>query len=308
MPEVRWAHMYPDQLEAAFAARPLLWLPQGLCEPHGPHCTLGLDALKADAIAIRAAQAHGGIVAPVDSWHVHEIGGYADWAHLNAGSVSRSWLTALPPWHHYKTVCYQVRQAEQLGFHAAIFLTGHYGPNWQDLKTLLSWLQPHCACRLYGLPDFEVNQPGFHPDRPGEGGDHAGRVETSLLWHLQPHCVDITRLPPPDAPGPHFCMGRSAPDADPAVGARMVADEVAGLGRIADSLLAAWTGRPDGGADFRFTTYSDVEQVWHDHIRPRLGELLTLQHHWGGDRPACPPDSSWAANRTIPDLLANGWG
>ena len=28
--------------------------------------------------------------------------------------------------------------ADTLGFQAAILLTGHYGPNWQDLKTLLA--------------------------------------------------------------------------------------------------------------------------------------------------------------------------
>ena len=59
--EVRWERMFPDQLEAAFARSPILYLPYGMCEPHGPHNTLGLDALKAHALCCRAAETGGGM-------------------------------------------------------------------------------------------------------------------------------------------------------------------------------------------------------------------------------------------------------
>lgn len=49
MREVRWERMFPDELEAAFAAHPLVYFAYGLCEPHGPRNTLGLDTLKAPA-------------------------------------------------------------------------------------------------------------------------------------------------------------------------------------------------------------------------------------------------------------------
>jgi creatinine amidohydrolase/Fe(II)-dependent formamide hydrolase-like protein len=190
--EVRWERMFPDELERAFAAAPVVYFAYGLCEPHGPHNSLGLDTLKAHAIARRCAQAHGGLVAPPDYWHIHGLGGYSAWAARYVGEVERAWLTAVPPWQHFKNVCYHVRAADVLGFHAAILLTGHYGPNWRDLKTLLGLLQPHVGVRLFGLPDFEANQPGF--DRDGVStGDHAGKVETSLLWALEPDCVDISR-------------------------------------------------------------------------------------------------------------------
>ncbi|MCB0092230.1 MAG: creatininase family protein, partial [Caldilineaceae bacterium] len=101
------------------------------------------------------------------------------------------------------------RAVDALGFHAAILVTGHYGPNWEDLKTLLSILQPHFATRLYGLPDFEANQPGFDNDGRS-GGDHAGKVETSLLWALEPQCVDMSRMPVDETGAPHFAMGPDA--------------------------------------------------------------------------------------------------
>lgn len=296
--EVRWERMFPDELEQAFAACPVIYFPYGLCEPHGPHCALGLDALKAHSIACRAAQEHGGIVAPPDYWHIHEIGGYGAWAAENVGEVARTWLTAMPPWQHFKNVCYHLRAADALGFQAAIFLTGHYGPNWEDLKTLLRLAQPYVRARLYGLPDFEANQPGFDGD--GASGDHAGKVETSLLWALAPDSVDMSRLPEPDAPGaPHFAMGRNAPQADRRIGERMVDDEVGWLGRKAAELLAEYSQQSDPPPAMR--TFAQVETLWSDVILPRLPEFRTMQTGWEGDSPV-PSTSVWHANLPVPDF------
>jgi creatinine amidohydrolase len=173
--EVRWERMLPHELEAAFSATPAVYFTYGLCEPHGPQNALGLDGLKAHGLAVKAAKRHGGIVAPADFWHVHELGGYAIWAEREIGEA-RPWLTAVPPWVHFKNVCYHVRAAEVLGFHAAILLTGHYGPNYLDLRTLVGWLQRLTRMRIYGLPDFEAN-PGF----PGDGADVSALGPGALL-------------------------------------------------------------------------------------------------------------------------------
>ena len=295
MREVRWEHMFPDELEEAFAARPLAWFPYGMCEPHGPHNALGLDGLKAHAIACRAARSHGGIVAPVDYWHIHELSGYAVWSHEHVGQPARTWLTSVPPWIHFRNVCYHVRMADALGFHAAVFLTGHYGPNWKDLVTLLGLLQPHTGARLYGLPDFEANVPGFDNDGHS-GGDHAGKVETSLLMALGPDCVDASRMPPVGTPGTHLAMGQDARLASRRVGERMVDDEVRSLGRKADELLAAYDEvRPTE----RLRTFGDVERVWTEVVAPRLSTFETMQDLWEGQGP--PPEGSiWRANWRVP--------
>lgn len=57
--------MFPDELEAAFQQCPIAYLPYGLCEPHGPQNTVGMDALRAHAASCLAAAAHGGNVAVV---------------------------------------------------------------------------------------------------------------------------------------------------------------------------------------------------------------------------------------------------
>ncbi|HOS44270.1 MAG TPA: creatininase family protein [Armatimonadota bacterium] len=295
MHEVRWERMFPDQLEAAFAECPLVYFPYGLCEPHGPQNAVGLDGLKAHAIACAAARAGGGIVAPLDMWHIHETGGSAAWAHQAIGEVPRTWLTAIPPWQHFKNVLYHIRMADVLGFHAALLFTGHYGPNWMDLRTLCELVQPFVGTRLYGLPEFEANDPGFDGDGRS-GGDHAGRVETSLLWALLPECVDLSRIP--DEPGRHFAMGSDAARADRRVGERMVADEIRWLTDKGRALLAEYDRlRPA----HTLRTFAQVEQLWDDVVRPQLKAFHTMQDLWEGSPPAPPEDSIWYPNWRVPD-------
>ena len=291
--EVQWERMFPDELEAAFEKCPAVYFTYGLCEPHGPQNAVGLDALKAHGIACRAAQEHGGIVAPPDYWHIHETGTYANWAQKNVGEV-RSWMTAMPAWQHFKNICYHVRAADALGFHAAIFLTGHYGPNWQDLKTLLEILQPHFAMRLYGLPDFEANHIGF--SNQGDGADHAGRVETSLLWALEPDCVDMSRMPDKDEPGPHFAMGGNAYDSDRRIGERMVNDEVTWLGNKMEELLETYAQL--NISERHPVTFGEVEHIWAEEVKPVLNTFLTMQN--SSEPP--PEDSIWFHQCKIPEL------
>jgi creatinine amidohydrolase/Fe(II)-dependent formamide hydrolase-like protein len=293
MREVRWERMFPDQLEEAFSQCPVIWFPYGLCEPHGPQNALGLDALKAHGIACRAALAHGGIVAPPDYWHVHEIAGYAPWGMEEIGEVKRKWLTSVPPWVHFHNVCYHIRAAEALESHAAIFLTGHYGPNWEDLKTVLELAQPYVGTRLYGLPDFEANQPGFDRDRRS-GGDHAGKVETSLLMALDPGCTDQTRLPPEAeaaSRGMHpWAMGRDAYRADRRTGERMVEDEVAYLGSKASELLGEYARlRPE----HRLRSFDSVERLWSTTIAPRVAHFACMAPDFEGKGRTVPESSVW---------------
>jgi len=297
MREVRWERMFKDELDAAFADCPLAYFAYGLCEPHGPQNTVGLDALKAHGICCRAAHAHGGIVAPPDYWHIHEIGGYAVWSHGSVGKPERHWLTAMPPWQHFKNICYHIRTADALGFHAAIFVTGHYGPNYQDFKTLVELVQPYVGTRLYCLPDFEANYPGFDNDDKSVG-DHAGKVETSLLWALEPDCVDVSRMPERDEPGEHFAMGKTAHDSNRQVGDRMVEDEVRWLGNKAKELLAAYD---EAKPEHTLLTFEQVERMWAEAVLPKLKDFKTMQQHWGSQEPL-PDGSQWATNYSIPTI------
>jgi creatinine amidohydrolase len=297
---VRWEEMFLDELEAAFQRCPVAYLTYGLCEPHGPHNAVGLDALKAHAIACQAAEAHGGIVAPPDYWHIHEIGGYANWSHDAVGTPPRHWLTAMPPWQHFKNICYHIRTVDALGFHAAILITGHYGPNWRDLKRLVDLLQPHVGTRLYTLPEFEANVRGWDGDGVRRS-DHAGKVETSMLWAVRPDCVDMSRIPAQWTPSPNFgfgpfAMGKDAAQANRVTGEKMISSEVAWLGQKAQELRAAYATLQPAHT---FTTFTKVEAVWHSVIAPAMKDFETLMPEWAG-QPILPENSPWRANNAVP--------
>ena len=74
---VRWAELKLEEFEARLTARPLVYLPMGMCEPHGHAAAFGLDLLKADFICDAAAGRFGGIVAPSQGDHIHEVGYHA---------------------------------------------------------------------------------------------------------------------------------------------------------------------------------------------------------------------------------------
>ncbi len=290
--EVRWECMFRDELDVAIGERPVLYLPYGICEPHGPGNVLGLDGLAAHGLACAAARAHGGIVAPAWFWHIAEIGGDGAWCHAAIGQVERSWFTSFPPWMFFRAVCYHVRAAEAMRFQAAILYTGHGGPLEQDLRRLAGLLQPHVGVRLAAATVSGSNPSGFFD---GSAHGHADKHETSILWALEPAGVDPSRLPPGKT-GPDFAMAANIYEANRRVGERMVAEAVDWLGRKADELLAEFERvRPN----VRMDTFAAVERFWDREVRPILPGFMTMQDLWEGQEPV-PPDSCWYGNWHVP--------
>ena len=62
--KVQFEEMFPWEFAQAIAKAPICYLPLGVLEWHGEHNAVGLDAIKAHAICVRAAQKSGGIVVP----------------------------------------------------------------------------------------------------------------------------------------------------------------------------------------------------------------------------------------------------
>ena len=49
-PSVYWAELFPLEFEERLKACPVVYLPLGLCEPHGLISAFGLDTFKAEYI------------------------------------------------------------------------------------------------------------------------------------------------------------------------------------------------------------------------------------------------------------------
>lgn len=288
--EVRWDRMFRDELDAAFQACPLAYFPYGLCEPHGPGITLGMDALNAHGTCVRAARAYGGIVAPPWYWHIAEMGGDAIWCRDTIGEVERSWFTSFPPWMFLKSACYHVRTAEHMGFHAAVFLTGHGGPFLHDFHRMLEMLQPLVGTRLVLLDVWETNPTGFGDGLPEDG--HAGKVEFSRLWALEPDCVDFSRLPPAKT-GHDFAMAADAIKANRRVGEQMIARSVARLGEVGAALLEEYNQvKPQ----HTFIRFEQVEAFWDEKIRPVFHTFESMQEKMSENQQPIEPGSVWYPN------------
>jgi creatinine amidohydrolase/Fe(II)-dependent formamide hydrolase-like protein len=286
--EVRWERMFPDELEAAFETFPIVYMPYGLCEPHGPQNALGMDALRAHSAACLAAHEYGGIVAPPYYWHVHEQGIEGAWAYSRIGEA-RPWLTAIPVWMFIKNMCYHLRCADSLGFHGAVVFSGHAGPFIEDVPKVLEMFQDHIAMRIkitFGL----ATKSRFNDDK-GLGG-HAGRGETSLLWATDPDCVDISRAPDPDTPGKHFAMGDLVHESDRRAGELMVKEAAENLTAIARQLLDEYESlKPEN----KPMTFDQLEMFWEEEIQPLIKDFEAMKDLAAGQEP--PSESSrWYPN------------
>ncbi|NLI00614.1 MAG: creatininase family protein [Chthonomonadales bacterium] len=117
--EVRLERMRPAQIDAACAECPTLYQPLGTIEWHGVHNVVGLDAVKAHHLCVRAAQRSGGVVAPP------LFGG--------VGGLEEPYTFIIEPEHDVRSVIVRswverlCHEAARLGFRAMILLTGHYG-------------------------------------------------------------------------------------------------------------------------------------------------------------------------------------
>jgi creatinine amidohydrolase len=178
---VQLEFLHPAEIETAQATCPTLFLPLGTIEWHGFHNVTGLDALKAHALCVHAAEQGGGLVHPP---LYGGVGGLEE-PHTfvfdpedSIGSVYlRPWLEQL------------ISEAARNGFEAVIVLTGHYGAAQQIAVR-------EAAVRMSRVLDIPVLGTAEYWLALDEDytGDHAAFFETSLMMHLHPDTVKLDRL------------------------------------------------------------------------------------------------------------------
>src|ERR1700712_4396692 len=184
-PECRWERLRPEEFEQRLADCPIVYLPLGLCEPHGHIAPFGLDTIKAVYLCEETARRCGGGVAPTQAYLIHETGYHAPWLQDVLGGVNPR-LAALPPHVVLETLLYQLRAFRNAGFAAAVVVSGHHGGNQYDLRALAQ-----AFCDAYPFEVFACSDPELV-----EGvyeGDHAGFYEVSQLLAIDPSLIDLSR-------------------------------------------------------------------------------------------------------------------
>lgn len=148
--------------------RPVLLIPVGSTEQHGPHLPFRTDALVAEAVAaLLATRIEGAVVAPVLAYGAS--GEHADFP----GTLSIG-LEVL------RGVLVELGRSATLWAASVVFVNGHGG----------NMTAVDAATRLL----VEEGRDARWVPCAAPGGDaHAGRTETSLLLHLAPALVRIER-------------------------------------------------------------------------------------------------------------------
>ncbi len=220
-PVVDWSDLLPYQFAARLEEFPFLYVPIGSLEWHGEHLAIGNDAIKMANLCRMAAQRSGGIVFPPIFFG---IPGFADfdpkYEHDGGLRASPELLRAI-----LLEVC---RKAEEVGFRAAMLVTGHTcGEQIQLVKQVAAEYNAGPGrLHVIGSNDMEFG------DAMNYTSDHAAHWETSILWYVRPDLVDLSRLDrDPDTPL-HHVFGK-----DPRLYAsRELGERVANV--IADDMAA----------------------------------------------------------------------
>ncbi len=204
MRNVRYEELLPHQIVAAREECPIAYLAIGGVEWHGEHNCVGLDTVKANEIAIRCAEAGGGLRFPPLFYGENREAYLMETNHDPEGLIKQKY--ALPaenfaPGYMGRSVQEQdrayiellihiLREIKSLGFEVITLIAGHY-PLRQHASAAAEWFNVMCRpTRAWATSGYELVR-----DIIPTAGDHAGAWETSLMMALRPELVDLSRLP-----------------------------------------------------------------------------------------------------------------
>lgn len=151
------------------AARPVLVVPLGSCEQHGPHLPLDTDTRIAVAIARGlAARRPGTAVAPALAYGASgEHAAFAGTLSIGSDGLELALVELARSADHFTSV---------------VFVNGH-GGNHSALERAVTKLRDEGRHTLAWSP-------------PAAGDAHAGRVETSILLAIAPELVRLEHAEP----------------------------------------------------------------------------------------------------------------
>ncbi len=221
--EVRLEFLRPREIDQAQAACATIFQPLGTIEWHGVHNVVGVDAVKAHALCVRAAQEGGGVVAPAV---YGGVGGLSEPHTFIMDPENDVFSKLLRPW--LEQLCHEMARN---GYRAIIILTGHYGAAQQIVvRETAARMSRALGIPVLGTPEYWLALD------VGYLGDHAAWGETSLMMHLFPETVDLSRLGQP----PYQGIGGRDPKESSAEDGRMMTEKIVSRLAILARRMPAW--------------------------------------------------------------------
>lgn len=219
-PTVLMAEMTWPEFSERLKNEPVVFLPTGMLEQHGPHLPMGVDHLLPTAIAEMVAQEVDGIVAPPINY------GYKSMPRTGGGP-SFPGSTGLDGITLIHTVRDVIRELARHGVRRICVIDGHFENLWflNEGIDLAMREVGGTGLRVMCLQHWEfltrdtldvVFPDGF----PGIELEHAAVLETSLMMHFFPDLVRTDRIPDnPPMEAPPYDVWPSRPEWVPASGA-----------------------------------------------------------------------------------------
>lgn len=170
----------PQQIRAALAETSLIYLPLGTIEWHSEHLPVGLDALTAHGMCLRAAALTGGLVWPP---LYYGTGG---------GHGAFPWTVMMPDDTEIAALLrHTLRRLADMKVARVVLFSGHFAEEQLAMIDAIAadW---NAAGQPPHLLATAVNR-ALITDFPP---DHAGLFETTLLAGLAPDLVELGQLPP----------------------------------------------------------------------------------------------------------------
>lgn len=185
------------QYRDALANNPVVFLPVGALEQHGPHLPMACDAIFASAMANRVAAAMNGLVMPTLTY------GYKSQARSGGGQTFPG-TTSLDGHTLSCQVRDILRELLRHGVRRMVILNGHVENQWFITEGIDLALREQrepgndariVRCEYWNYTPQEVLTEIFEGDFPGVDLEHAALLETSMMLALHPKLVSLDQLP-----------------------------------------------------------------------------------------------------------------
>ncbi|MBI1262879.1 MAG: creatininase [Rhizobiales bacterium] len=184
---------YRDRL----ADDPIIFVPVGALEQHGPHLPMGCDAILAAAMTARVADALGGLQMPTLTY------GYKSQARSGGGQLFPG-TTSLDGATLTSMVQDILRELARHGGRRVVLVNGHVENQWFltegiDLAlrelSLSGKAMQVVRCEYWNYTPQPVLESLFEDTFPGVDLEHAALLETSMMLALHPELVDLEAMP-----------------------------------------------------------------------------------------------------------------
>jgi creatinine amidohydrolase len=173
----RFELLLPWQLRDIITTSPIAYIPIGTFEWHSEHLPIGLDALTAHGLCLRAAAKTGGVVLP--ALHYGTGGGHGDYPFT---------IMIPKPDAIEAQLAFTISRLESFAFKKIVVFSGHFPSEQLDMIDRLAAKHSHLKFTVLATAVNRIEGLDIAPD-------HAGVFETTLLYAMHPNLVQMDRLP-----------------------------------------------------------------------------------------------------------------